>query len=118
VLAQLAELADIDLLADLQRQPWLEVRVKLDEPQPDLRQQIETALQGKSVRLVRIGAEYAGSAGRDDDDGTRLIELDQLSPQELFSRAWQENYGSEADEQTLKDFAVLLQEVQQEGEQP
>ena len=41
VLAQLAELADIDLLADLQRQPWLEVRVKLDEPQPDLRQQIE-----------------------------------------------------------------------------
>lgn len=118
VLAQLAELADIDLLADLQRQPWLEVRVKLDEPQPDLRQQIETALQGKSVRLVRIGVEYAGSAGRDDDDGTRLIELDQLSPQELFSRAWQENYGSEADEQTLKDFAVLLQEVQQEGEQP
>ena len=119
ILAQLAELPDIDLLADIQRQPWLEVRVKLDEPQPDLRQQIETALQGKSVRLVRIAAEYAGSGGRNgDDDATRLIELDQLTPQELFSRAWQENYGSEADEQTLKDFAVLLQEVQLEGEQP
>ena len=118
ILAQLAELADIDLLADLQRQPWLEVRVKLDEPQPDLRQQIETALQGKSVRLVRIAAEYAGSGSHDDADSTRLIELDQLTPQELFSRAWQENYGSEADEQTLKDFAVLLQEVQLEGEQP
>ncbi|UXL40500.1 exonuclease SbcCD subunit D C-terminal domain-containing protein [Pseudomonas fragi] len=119
ILTQLAELPDIDLLADIQRQPWLEVRVKLDEPQPDLRQQIEIALQGKSVRLVRIAAEYAGSGGRNgDDDATRLIELDQLTPQELFSRAWQENYGSEADEQTLKDFAVLLQEVQLEGEQP
>ena len=119
ILTQLAELPDIDLLADIQRQPWLEVRVKLDEPQPDLRQQIETALQGKSVRLVRIAAEYAGSGGRNGDaDATRLIELDQLTPQELFSRAWQENYGSEADEQTLKDFAVLLQEVQLEGEQP
>ncbi len=119
ILTQLAELPDIDLLADIQRQPWLEVRVKLDEPQPDLRQQIETALQGKSVRLVRIAAEYAGSGGRNgDDDATRLIELDQLTPQELFSRAWQENYGSEADEQTLKDFAVLLREVQLEGEQP
>ena len=119
ILTQLAELPDIDLLADIQRQPWLEVRVKLDEPQPDLRQQIETALQGKSVRLVRIAAEYAGSGGRNgDDDATRLIELDQLTPQELFSRAWQENYGSEADEHTLKDFAVLLQEVQLEGEQP
>ncbi|MES2869164.1 MAG: exonuclease SbcCD subunit D C-terminal domain-containing protein [Pseudomonadota bacterium] len=119
ILKQLAELPDIDLLADTQRQPWLEVRVTLDEPQPDLRQQVETALQGKSVRLVRIAAEYAGSGSRaEDDDATRLIELDQLTPQELFRRAWQENYGSEADEQTLKDFAVLLQEVQLEGEQP
>jgi exonuclease SbcD len=118
ILTQLADLPDTDLLADTQRQPWLEVRVKLDEPQPDLRQQIETALQGKSVRLVRISAEYAGSGSRASDDDARLIELDQLTPQELFSRAWQDNYGSEADEQTLKDFAVLLQEVQLEGEQP
>jgi len=119
VLEQLAELPDIDLLADPQRQPWLEVRVKLDEPQPDLRQQIETALQGKSARLVRIAAEYAGSGRRaDEDDANGLIELDQLTPRELFSRAWQENYGSEADEQTLNDFALLLQEVQLEGEQP
>ena len=118
ILTQLADLPDTDLLADTQRQPWLEVRVKLDEPQPDLRQQIETALQGKSVRLVRISAEYAGSGSRASDDDARLIELDQLTPQELFSRAWQDNYGSEADEQTLKDFAVLLHEVQLEGEQP
>ena len=119
ILTHLAALPDIDLLADTQRQPWLEVRVTLDEPQPDLRQQIETALQGKSVRLVRIAADYAGSGSRHgDDDATRLIELDQLTPQELFSRAWQESYGSEVDEQTLKDFAVLLQEVQLEGEQP
>jgi exonuclease SbcD len=53
----------IDLLEDPNRQPWLEVRV-LDEPQPDLRQQIEGALQGKAVRLVRISAEYAGRAAR------------------------------------------------------
>ncbi|MFP3449363.1 exonuclease SbcCD subunit D C-terminal domain-containing protein, partial [Pseudomonas sp. SIMBA_067] len=85
-------------------------------PQPDLRQQIETALQGKAVRLVRIAAEYAGVGNREDRDEERLVELDQLTPQELFSRAWQDSYGSEVDEQTLKDFAVLLQEVQQEDE--
>ncbi|RON10144.1 exonuclease SbcCD subunit D [Pseudomonas brassicacearum] len=119
ILTQLADLPNIDLLADLQRQPWLEVRVRLDEPQPDLRQQIETALQGKAVRLVRIAAEYAGSGGQDGtDDNGQLIELDQLTPQELFSRAWLDNYGSAVDEQTLKDFAQLLQDVQQESEQP
>ncbi|MFW0756927.1 exonuclease SbcCD subunit D C-terminal domain-containing protein [Pseudomonas sp. H11T01] len=119
VLSQLAELPNIDLLADIQRQPWLEVRVRLDEPQPDLRQQVETALQGKAVRLVRIAAEYAGNGSREGVDGSeQLIELDQLTPQELFSRAWQESYGSEVDEQTLNDFAVLLQDVQMESEQP
>jgi len=119
ILAQLTQLPDIDLLADEQRQPWLEVRVRLDEPQPDLRQQVETALQGKAVRLVRIAAEYAGNGRREsDEDGAQLIELDQLSPQELFSRAWQDSYGSEVDEQILKDFAQLLQEVQHEEEQP
>lgn len=119
LLLQLADLPNIDLLADIERQPWLEVRVRLDEPQPDLRQQIETALQGKAVRLVRIGAEYAGKGEADSEDNAAgLIDLDQLSPQELFSRAWMDNYGSEVDEQTLKDFATLLQDVQLESEQP
>ncbi|CAI8883258.1 MULTISPECIES: exonuclease SbcCD subunit D C-terminal domain-containing protein [Pseudomonas] len=119
LLVQLKDLPDIDLLADVQRQPWLEVRVRLNEPQPDLRHQVETALQGKAVRLVRIAAEYAGNGGAGSaDDGSALVELDQLSPQELFSRAWQDTYGNEVDEQTLKDFAVLLQDVQMESEQP
>jgi len=119
ILLQLAELPNIDLLAETQRQPWLEVRVTLDEPQPDLRHQVESALQGKAVRLVRIAAEYAGNRGADGvEDGSALIELDQLTPQELFSRAWLDNYGNEVDEQTLKDFATLLQDVQMEGEQP
>ena len=119
LLVQLKELPDIDLLADIDRQPWLEVRVRLDEPQPDLRNQIEAVLEGKAVRLVRIGAEYAGKgSGEGGDSDESLIELDQLSPQELFSRAWLDNYGSEVDEQTLGDFATLLQEVQLESEQP
>jgi len=93
--------------------------VRLDEPQPDLRQQIETVLQGKAVRLVRIATEYAGNGGAEGDvSGNGLIDLDQLSPLELFSRAWQDSYGSEVDEQTLKDFATLLQDVQLESEQP
>ena len=117
LLVELAALPEPDLLEDPQRQPWLEVRVRLDKPQPDLRQQLETALQGKAVRLVRISAEYAAGNGR-DDDGSGLVELGQLSPQDLFSRAWEQAYGSAVDEQALSDFALLLQDVQNEEEQP
>lgn len=107
----------IDLLEDPNRQPWLEVRVRLDEPQPDLRQQIETALQGKAVRLVRISAEYAGG-GRQEDDEQVFVELAQMTPQDLFGRAWEQAYGNPADEQALADFAELLQDVLHEEEQP
>jgi len=117
LLEALAELPVIDLLEDPNRQPWLEVRVQLDEPQPDLRQQIETALQGKAVRLVRISAEYAGRGGQDDDEQA-FVELSQMTPQDLFSRAWEQAYGNPADEQALADFALLLQDVQQQEEQP
>ncbi|WP_409487816.1 exonuclease SbcCD subunit D C-terminal domain-containing protein [Pseudomonas promysalinigenes] len=117
LLEQLAELPVIDLLDDPNRQPWLEVRVRLDEPQPDLRQQIEGALHGKAVRLVRISTEYAGKGPAEDDDQV-FVELAQMTPQDLFSRAWEQAYGNPADEQALADFALLLQDVQLQEEQP
>ncbi|KAF1065871.1 MAG: hypothetical protein GAK45_02082 [Pseudomonas citronellolis] len=40
-----------------------------------------------------------------------------MTPQDLFDRAWEQAYGSPVDEQTLSDFALLLQDVQLE-EQP
>ena len=117
LLEQLAELPMIDLLEDPNRQPWLEVRVRLDEPQPDLRQQIETVLQGKAVRLVRISAEYAGRSALNEDQ-LQFVELSQMTPQDLFSSVWEQAYGNPVDEQTLSDFALLLQDVQLEEQQP
>ncbi|MFV3405170.1 exonuclease SbcCD subunit D C-terminal domain-containing protein [Pseudomonas sp. NY15463] len=117
LLPLLNDLPVIDLLEDPNRQPWLEVRVRLDEPQPDLRQQIERALHGKAVRLVRISAEYAGS-GREEDDEQAFVELARMTPQDLFGRAWEQAYGGPADAKALADFAELLQDVLQAEEQP
>lgn len=111
VLEQLAALPAAALPRE--RRPWLEVRVQLEQPQPGLRQQIETALDGKSCRLVRIASEYLGSS----EEAPALVGLDQLSPQELFRRSWQAEYHNEADAQVLEDFMTLLQTVELQGEQ-
>lgn len=95
--------------------PWLEVRVQLDEPLPDLRQRIETAITGKACRLVRIASEYAGKRGEMDSEV--LVGLDQISPQELFARAWEEQFGNPPDEQAVEDFATLLQRVEFDSEE-
>lgn len=110
VLEQLAALPASGLPRE--RQPWLEVRVQLEQPQPDLRQQIEVALEGKGCRLVRIASEYRGRS----EEAPPLVGLDQLDPRELFRRSWLAEYGSEADAQVLADFAALLQDVELNGE--
>ncbi len=52
----LAALAALELVPDLppHAQPFLEVRVLLDAPEPGLRARIEAALAGKPVRLAKI----------------------------------------------------------------
>ena len=52
----------------LHERPFLEVRVRLDKPVPDLRARVELALEGKPVRLVRIERET-------DGDGMGLSQL-------------------------------------------
>lgn len=107
VLTQLEALPPVDLFNE--NLPWLEVRVLLEAPLPDLRQRIEHAINGKACRLVRITSEYAGR--RDDEDTAPLQDLDQISPEELFTRAWTERFGGPPDAQVLDDFAALLQDV-------
>ena len=95
--------------------PWLEVRVTLNEPLPDLRQPIEQAIHGKAARLVRIHTQY--QRAEHESDQTALPDLDQIQPVELFTRAWQNQYGTEPDDQVLNDFATLLHHIEH-GEEP
>ncbi|WP_434456778.1 exonuclease SbcCD subunit D C-terminal domain-containing protein [Stutzerimonas urumqiensis] len=114
VLAQLEALPAVGLFDEAL--PWLEVRVQLEGPLPDLRQQIERAIEGKACRLVRIASEYAGRTG--EQDGDVLLGLDRISPEALFARAWQAEYGNPPDEQALSDFASLLQRIEFEDSDP
>ncbi|MCL7462648.1 exonuclease SbcCD subunit D C-terminal domain-containing protein [Pseudomonas sp. NW5] len=96
-----------------EQQPWLEVRVSLDAPQPDLRQQIEQALEGKGYRLVRIASHYPRAQGSPSPEGDALTLPD---PATLFSQSWQARYGQPADAEVMADFATLLEAVSLQGE--
>ncbi len=107
-------LAEINAVEDdpelpTERWPWLEVRVDLDGPQPDLRGRIDAALEGRALRLLRIHTRYPKARG--EAPGSRRVTLDSLGPQALFARAWEEEYGEPADDQVKRDFALLVQDV-------
>ena len=104
VLAQLAALDVPD--APAEAQPFLEVRVRLDAPEPGLRTRIETALDGKSVRLAKI--ETSSAARASAPENMTLDQLGQLQPDDIFRRLYQQKYAKEAPPELLSGLAELL----------
>jgi len=89
-------------------QPLVEVRVRLDAPEPGLRARIEEALQGKPVRLAKIETS-SGARASLEDAALSLDQLDRLKPDDIFRRLYQQRYGSEAPPDQLSAFAELMQ---------
>ncbi|WP_409026742.1 exonuclease SbcCD subunit D C-terminal domain-containing protein [Janthinobacterium sp. SUN098] len=104
VLEQLAALDVPD--APAEAQPFLEVRVRLDAPEPGLRTRIETALDGKSVRLAKI--ETSSAARSSAPENMTLDQLGQLQPDDIFRRLYQQKYAKEAPPELLSALAELL----------
>lgn len=87
--------------------PFLEVRVLLDKPDPDLRPRIEKALDDLPVRLVKITTEYRGTK-RALADGAPEVELTELTEEEVFRRMYARDYESEPSKALLKAFQELV----------
>lgn len=104
VLEQLAALDVPD--APAEAQPFLEVRVRLDAPEPGLRTRIETALDGKPVRLAKI--ETSSAARGSAPENMTLDQLGQLQPDDIFRRLYQQKYAKEAPPELLSALAELL----------
>jgi exonuclease SbcD len=105
----LAALAALDLPAtdEPQQMPYLEVRVRLDAPEPGLRATIEAALEGKPVRLARIDISMAASTAA-GAPALSLDELDRLQPEDIFNRLYLSKYDTEAPAPLQAAFAELL----------
>ena len=105
----LEELAALDVPdAPSDQQPFLEVRVRLDAPEPGLRSRIEAALEGKAVRLAKIETSSAARASSIDNDVMTLDQLEQLKPDDIFRRLYQQRFGNDAPSEQLSAFAELM----------
>jgi len=115
--AVLAELEGLPHDPALPREqwPWLEVRVTLTAPVPDLRARVETALEGKAVRLLRLERRLPQQAA---DGMPERVDLEQLGPRKLFQRTWEKQWGEPPGDDVLADFDQLLQDVLDTHEEP
>lgn len=116
VLAEVATLED-DPEQPRDQWPWLEMRVELDAPIPDLRSRVDAALAGKALRLLRLERRLPRVEG---NNGPARVDLETLGPRKLFERTWEGRWGEPPDADVLADFDRLRQEVQDadHGEEP
>ena len=108
VLAALKAL-NLPAQADPQCQPYLEVRVRLDAPEPGLRSQIEAALAPHAVRLAKIETSFAASPSAPGAAAhTSLDALEQLQPGAVFDQLYRSKYNTDTPAALGAAFAELL----------
>lgn len=96
-------------------QPFLEVRVLLDAPEPGLRGRIEAAIAGKPVRLAKIEPTRKHAPVGAGQAAMSLEQLAQLQPDDIFRRLYLQKFGDEAPEDQLSAFAELMLSAPGEG---
>ncbi|MGO1118343.1 exonuclease SbcCD subunit D C-terminal domain-containing protein [Rhodovibrionaceae bacterium A322] len=111
--AVLAELEDLPFYdGPAETQPFLEVVVTLDAPEPQLRARVEAALAEKGYRLVRIERRVGGAARGLGHGASVVRELSDYSPQEVFKARYQQVYDQSPEPALLAAFEEVLQSVQ------
>jgi exonuclease SbcD len=96
--------------AEVERQPFIEVRFRRTAPRPNFGDEVRNALAGKGVRLttVRDVTRLAGVTTPDSAHAPRS--LDEFTPEEVFRKLYALHHRTPPSEDLLKAFATLLQE--------
>lgn len=99
----LDELRGLELPED-EPMPYLEVKVKLSEPEPMLRQQVEEILEGKPVRLGRIVSFYRQAAEGSVEEEVLTAGLQEMNPLQIVKATFENSYQTEMPEELVNLF--------------
>ena len=109
-LAELSAMPEQQLA--FEQQPYLEVKLKLDQPQAQVREKLLQAIEGKGLRLAKISITYP------EQSEQQLFakagqELSTLSPQQVFELKYQQLFQQDPDAELQQAFATVLGQIEQ-----
>ena len=96
---------DLDDALPEPRWPWIEARVRLDAPEPALRNKVEEALAGRPARLVKITVERRE---RGEPIAPPSRELADLDVRDVFLRRWRREHDGDPPPDVAAAFEEAL----------
>lgn len=94
--------------------PYLEVKVLLDQPIPDLKNRIQEIVQTKNVRLARIDAKLPRKdKSTNDEILVNEIELHNLQPIQVLNTIYSDKYNEEIPTELNHMFNEIVIEINQ-----
>ncbi|MDI1276782.1 exonuclease SbcCD subunit D C-terminal domain-containing protein [Methylobacter sp.] len=94
----------------IEQRPLLELRIRLEKPEPGLHRQIEEVIAKLPVRLLKISTAYSGSEKSLAD--LKIEErLEELQPLDVFQRCYQNKYDKDAPEAMSALFNELVESL-------
>ena len=108
VLKELMKLPSAEIRQD---SPYIEVNVLLREPDPQLKTDIESVLQGKAVRLTRIGTKTVGAENIQTRVVNSVEQLMEIEPMDIAIDVFRKKYGGEDMPEKMK---TMLNEIIEE----
>ena len=106
----LDELRGLELPED-EPMPYLEVKVKLSEPEPMLRQQVAEILEGKPVRLARIVSFYRQAAEGSVEEEVLTAGLQEMNPLQIVKATFENSYQTEMPEELVNLFQEVCRTI-------
>ncbi len=104
---------DLDKRAPRERWPFLEVSVMLAQPHPSLREEVEAALAGQPVRLLKLSVRMTGS-GETLAEAAPGIDLSMLTPEDVFHRIYHRHHDGDPSPALLAAFHELVEAAQEQ----
>lgn len=108
VLQSLRELSLAEL--PLAQQPFVEVCLLLDQPEPHLRQRVEQALADQPVRLARIHIQQRRPVDRPQPLSADAMQ--QLTPDSVFASLYASQFQQPMSDELAKAFAHIATQAQ------
>ncbi len=93
-----------------EERPFVQVALQIEGPQPGFRTHLDEICMKFPVREVAPDIDWPGQTDL-QQKSLPALRLDELSPLDLFARAYEEHYGSAPEKKTIARFEQLLDEA-------